>query len=468
MTNQQPNILFIVTDHQRADSLGMVQCGIEVTPNLNRLAAQGTVFTRAYNVSPICVPARTALATGIYPTANGVVFNDWRGQRAGDHKPIHQYLSEAGYDVAHIGIDHIKVNPPIRERVPFVKWVDNDDYARYLAEQGIDDTPPEGTATYKRRVLERHGETNNERHYSNTAVGDWPYPHEHFKDSYFCQEAIDFLESRTDAQREHPFALFLYLWAPHPPLRVPEPFASRFDPDDITLPANINKPANGEPANRRDGVPAQLAADVSEEQWRRVWAVHLGLVNMADAWIGRVLDSLSSTGLDTNTVTAFMSDHGDHLGQHGMYQKMEMYEQAVRVPMIFRSMTGDGQAVDTPVSHLDVMPTLLDFVGIAQPDNLDGHSLYPTITQGTSLPARPIFCQYSGNPTVGDIRRAVITEQYKYIYDPDDVPELYDLVNDPLEMQNLAAEEQLSGIVSQLHLLLQLWAKTHDDWVDYE
>ena len=85
----KPNILFIMTDHQRADSIGMVQAGTQVAPNLDRLASQGTVFSRAYNTCPLCAPARTALATGKYPTNNGIVFNDWRGIRAGDHKPIH-------------------------------------------------------------------------------------------------------------------------------------------------------------------------------------------------------------------------------------------------------------------------------------------------------------------------------------------------------------------------------------------
>ncbi|MEM7126721.1 MAG: sulfatase-like hydrolase/transferase [Chloroflexota bacterium] len=462
---ERPNILFIVTDHQRADSLGMVQCGVEVTPNLNRLASQGTVFSRAYNASPICVPARTALATGIYPTANGVVFNDWKGQRAGDHQPIHQYLSEGGYDVAHIGIDHIKVNPPIRQRVPFAKWIDNGDYAQYLANQGIDDTPPEGMDAYKRRVFEKQDGTRVEASYSNTHVNEWPFPSEHFKDSYFCQEATEFLQTRSTESPARPFALFLYLWAPHPPLRVPEPFASRFDPGQIELPANVNRPAQNEPTNRREGVPAQLAADVSLDQWRTVWAAHLGLVNLADEWIGRVLSTLESTGFNDNIVTAFMSDHGDHLGQHGLYQKMEMYEQAIRVPMVFCGPTILAQTIDSPVSHLDVVPTLLDFAGIAKPHTLDGRSLFPPLVDGEHLPATSIFCQYSGNPTVGDIRRAVITERYKYVYDPDDMAELYDLGNDPLEMENLAADPSHHDTVQALHAQCNAWALAHNDWI---
>lgn len=441
----------------------MVQAGIMVTPNLNRLAAQGATFSLAYNASPICVPARTALATGIYPTRNGVVFNDWQGSRAGDFKPIHQYLAEAGYTVAHIGIDHIKVNPPIRERVAFRTWIDNGDYAQYLTDLGLDDTPPEGMDPFKREVVEKQGDGRIRASYSNTHVAEWPFPAEHFKDSYFCRQAIDFLQEPHD----QPFALFLYLWAPHPPLRVPEPYASRFAPEAIDLPNNVGIPAKGEPANRRQGMPAQLAEGISLAQWRAVWAAHLGLVNLADAEIGRILDLLDDTGLATNTVITFLSDHGDHLGQHAMYQKMEMYEQAIRTPLIIRVPGATPRVIPTPVSHLDLVPTLLDTANIPVPDDLDGISLHAAITDGRPLPNRPIFCQYSGNPTVGDIRRAVITERYKYIYDPTDVAELYDLETDPLEMENLADDSSFAEVVEELHTSGKAWAELHGDWVTF-
>lgn len=457
------NLLFIMTDHQRADSIGMVQAGVEVTPNLNRLAAEGTVFTRAYTTSPLCVPARTALATGKYPTKNGVVFNDWRGIRAGDHKPIHQFLAESGYDVAHIGVHHIRVKPTIQRRVPFVKWLDNSDYNRYLVEKGIDVTPPEGTDAFKREVIENQNGKPVRVKYSNTRCALWGHPAEHFKDIYFCREAIEFLKGR----RENPFALFLYLWAPHPPLIVPEPYASTFDPEKLDLPPNVGLISDGEPSNRRRGIAAQLAEGISEWEWRRVWAAHLGLVRLADAGIGEVLKALEETGQKGGTVILFTVDHGDHLGQHRMYQKMEMYEPAVRVPLILRAPGCPHRSFDRPVSHLDVMPTLLDLLDIEAPDDLDGDSLSESVISGTPPPDKPVFCQYSGNPTIGDIRRAVITRRYKYIYDPDDIPELYDLVDDPLEMHNLAGDIKYLEVVQRLHEIGRSWAEDHGDWVEF-
>jgi arylsulfatase A-like enzyme len=461
MADQRPNLLFIMTDHQRADSLKMVQAGLEVTPNLNRLASQGTAFSRAYNTCPLCVPARTALATGKYPTSNGVVFNDWRGVRAGDHRPFHQVLAQAGYDVGHIGVHHIRVRPELRERVSFVRWVDNDDYARYLGGQGLDAVPPESRQAFRKRVVERQEGASVEMGYSNTRTSVWPHAAEHFKDSYFCQQGVAFLQG----QRDRPFALFVYLWAPHPPLWVPEPFASLFPADTINLPVNVGVRSEGEPPGRRRGIAAQLGEDVSARQWREVWAAHLGLVHMADAGIGRMLRALQASGHDDDTVVVFTVDHGDHLGQHRMYQKMEMYEQAIRVPLIVRAPGARPQACDTPVSHLDVVPTLCDLMGLGKPDDLEGISIADTVLSGRPPLERSLFCQYSGNPTVGDIRRTAITRRFKYTYTPGDMPELYDLVDDPLEMRNIVADPAYASVVKELHQAARSWAESHGDWV---
>jgi arylsulfatase A-like enzyme len=463
MASRGPNLLFIMTDHQRADSLDMVQAGIEVTPNLNRLASQSTVFSRAYNTCPLCAPARTALATGKYPTSNGIVFNDWRGIRAQDHVPIHQCLAEAGYEVGHVGVHHIRVRPAIDERLSFSTWIDNADYARYLAQVGIQEWPPGSRDGYRRQVVERQGDDAVPVGYSNTRAALWPYAGELYKDSYFCQRAIEFLQQRGN----EPFALFVYLWAPHPPLRVPAPFASLFPPDELALPENVGCPAEGEPASRRLGIAAQLAEDVSIEEWRAVWAAHLGLVTMADDGIGRLLGALASGGHEEDTVVVFTVDHGDHLGQHRMYQKMEMYEQAIRVPLIVRVPGGEPHVYDTPVSHLDVVPTVIDLLESKMPADLEGVSHGTSVRSGIAPVDRPVFCQYSGNPTVGDIRRTVVAGGLKYTYTPGDTPELYDLGRDPLEMHNLGTDPAYAGEVKELRRECAAWAESHGDWVTF-
>ncbi|NOY80944.1 MAG: sulfatase-like hydrolase/transferase [Kiritimatiellaeota bacterium] len=465
MPEQPLNLLFVMTDHQRADSIGAVQSGVEVTPNLNRLASAGVWFQRAYTTCPLCVPARTALATGVYPTQNGVVCNDWSGASAGNFPPLHELLAAAGYDVGHIGVHHIRVRPDLRRRVEFAFWVDSGDYRRHMAALGLDVAPEGGSRMFQREVTELQDGRLVRQWYSSTRTAVWPYAAEHFLDAYYCRRAVDWL------RRPHPrpFALFLYLWAPHPPLRVPEPFASIFAPDRIDLPANVGRPALNEPAGRRASMPAQLAEGLDEAAWRRVWAAHLGLVNLADQGIGSVLRALDASGLASRTLTVFTVDHGEHLGQHAMYQKMEMYEPAVRVPLIIR-LPGAWTGVSAvPVSHLDVVPTVCDCLGLSRPDApSDGESLGPTVEQGLPPHARPVFLQYSGNATRGVIRRAVVHGRWKYVYTPDDAPELFDLEDDPLETLNVAGCPENAARLIRLHRLVRRWHRARRDWVSYE
>jgi arylsulfatase A-like enzyme len=246
---------------------------------------------------------------------------------------------------------------------------------------------------------------------------------------------------------------------------VPEPYASLFPPEKLDLPANVGCPSEGEPPVYRTGVPAQLAAGVTPEDWRRVWAAHLGLVRLADAGIGHVLDAVQEGGYRNDTLSLFTTDHGEHLGQHGMYQKMEMYDQALRVPLVFAGPGVRAQSVHVSVSHLDVMPSLLDLIGIECPDDLDGLSLVPALLEGASPPQRPVFAQYSGNPVTGDIRRCVVSKGYKYVWSPPDGRELYDLAADPLEMNNLAGSAGHQAKLQGLHDQCCRWAAQHSDTV---
>ena len=452
-----------MADHQRADSLGMVQAGVQATPALKHLAARAAVFSRAYSTCPLCVPARTALFTGKYPTANGVVYNDWTGETAGDHKPLQQCLHEAGYDVAHVGVHHIRVRPGLRERVPFCLWVDESDHRRYLAERGLEPMPAEAAGAFRRGILEMQEGELTRVEYSNTRTAVWPHAAEHFKDAYWCRRAVEFLR----APRARPFALFLFLWAPHPPLILPEPYASMFDPGALELPANVGAPAEGEPPGRRRGIAAQLAEGVTMGEWRRVWAAHLGLVRLADDGIGQVLQALEEQGFVEDTLVVFTVDHGEHLGQHAMYQKMEMYEPAIRVPLLLHVPGAGPQAFGAPVSHLDMMPTLLELLGLDAPKAMDGVSLASSVRDGAEPPARAVYSQYSGNPTPGLMRRAVVTRRWKYVHDPDDAPELYDLEADPLEMRNLAGDPAHAETVARLHAVGRDWAAAHGDRIPF-
>lgn len=459
-SSDTPNLLFLMTDHQRADSLGMTQAGVEVTPNLNRFTQESAAFTRAYNACPLCAPARTALATGKYPTNTGITVNDWAGENAGDNKPMHQFLAEAGFEVAHVGVHHVRVAPTLEERVPFARWYTDAEFRQDLMKEDIS-LRDRDISRFQQEVIENQLGEMVAASYSNTTVDVWPYGLDTFKDRCFAREAVDYLRRPPN----QPFALFVCLWAPHPPLELPEPYASMFDPDRLDLPSNVGVTANGEPPNRRQGMPAQLAEGLSEQQWRDVWAAHLGLTRLADDCIGDILSALDGSGQAEDTLVVFTSDHGDHLGQHRMYQKMEMYEQALHVPLAVGGPGVTPHTSDEVVSHLDLLPSLLEYFQIETPGDLDGQSILQSIQTDRPGPDRPVFSQYSGNKVLGNIRRAVVTRQHKYIFDPADVAELYDLQADPLEMHNLAADPEHASTVSELHALCESWGRAHNDWV---
>jgi arylsulfatase A-like enzyme len=151
-----------------------------------------------------------------------------------------------------------------------------------------------------------------------------------------------------------------------------------------------------------------------------------------------------------DTAVLFTVDHGGHLGQHRLYQRMEMYEPAARIPLIVSVPGAETRQFDAPVSHLDVMPTLHELLGLDVPGGFDGVSLARSVLEGAP-PERPVLSQFSGGPDAGFLRRAVITRCYRYIFAPNEWRELYDLDKDPLEMENLADEPAFADTEAELH-----------------
>lgn len=453
--NKKPNLVLFMTDHQRYDVIGMIQCGREVTPNLNRLAEDGIRFERAYDTCPLCVPARTALATGIYPTETGVVFNDWNGISAGDYETIHKALQNAGYRVGHVGVDHIRVQTPMREQgLDF--FINQNDYEKWAATQGIITKRMEKQLT---RVKEEIDGKYIEKIYSGHQVTKWNYDIEQFKDYYFKEQALEFLKEKT----EEPFALFVYLWAPHPPLKVPEPYYSMYDPQMLILPDNVGVAAEMEPVLRRKGVPAQLADGVTMAEWRQTWAAHMGLTTMADTFLGEIVDELKKQGLYENTCVLVTSDHGENLGQHNMYQKMEMYEEAVHVPFVIKLPGVAHGRIEEVISHLDIYPTFCELAGI-NPGMKDGVSLLPIIECKKGDENRIVYAQYSGNPGYGTVRRAAISKKYKYVYDGNYEHELYDLENDLHEMHNVADDKMYQEILEMMYTACRTYHENRKDY----
>jgi arylsulfatase A-like enzyme len=439
------HLLFITTDHQRADSLDMVQCGREVTPFLNGLAGGSVRFGRAYTACPLCRPARTALATGRRPSATGVTTN-FGFPRPARVPALHDLLSEAGYTLMHAGKQHISLEPDLRERVDFAAFLGPQDHRDACQAQGIDFPDYCRRPGFKAPVTEPIGGQPSPRVYSSVGTEAWPFAQALFLDIFWRDRLVRALRA-LPASPDRPLAVFLNLWCPHPPLFCPEPWFSRFDPERIELPAHIGVPAEGEPADRRSGPAAQLAQGVDEAQWRRVWSAHLGLVSMADELAGSVVRLFRERGWWDDTLTVFTTDHGDHLGEHAMYQKMECYESAVRIPLLVHGAGIPAARVTTPVSHLDVLPTLTRLLGLRHPDPgaLEGEDLL-----GLGTEDREVAIEYNGNWGPGLLRRCILNRREKLILDGSGETEYFDLEDDPRERVNRSRDPRCAAAVERL------------------
>ena len=362
---------------------------------------------------------------------------------------IHERLASAGYTLGHTGMDHVRLGKRLRERADFAVWLDEEDHEKHLKEKGCDMSALEASGPFRKKVSEQINGEKVMTDYSTPHAAEWPFAREDFRDEFFVRRAEEAIGEF--GQQEAPFALFVNLWAPHPPFYVPPEVMNVFPPDQIELPPNVGQIASGEPANRREGIAAQLAEGVDEAAWRRAWSAHLGLTHLVDEWVGRLLASLAQHGVAEDTLVVFTSDHGDHLGQHAMYQKMELYDQASRVPLIVR---GPGvvpaQTILPPVSHLDLVPTVLAMTGNTGTDDLDGRSLAATLRGDEPLSEEPVFTQFTGNNAPSVARHGVIFRGHKLIVDTVGGSELYDLEHDSLEMTNRCGDPAKAMIEAEL------------------
>ncbi|MCX6910965.1 MAG: sulfatase-like hydrolase/transferase, partial [Verrucomicrobia bacterium] len=417
-TAKQPaNILFLITDQQTVSALSCAGNPHVNTPNLDRLAARGVRFEKSYCTYPLCCPSRGSLFTSRMPHELGIYGNSdaelsWKGVPT-----MGELFSAAGYETAYAGKWHLQVAFPAFKsgRMP-----------------GFDVLPLAGRDPHK---VDKDKEGKGLTVDPNTA-----------------DAAIKFLRQ----PHQKPFLLVASVLNPHDICEYPECAALRkMLPDDPAKlpPARPNLRAT-------DALPsgvkqfAQRHADWTERQWREYLWVYYRLVEIADAEVGRVLAALDQAGLNSNTVVVFTADHGEMMGSHQMVTKQKLYEEAAAVPLIVAPPAAKP-AVDSQhfVSGLDILPTLLDYAGIAAPSSLEGRSLRPLV-EGKPVPWREYVASECSS---GGDARMIRTARYKYIAfaSGEDREQFFDMEKDPGEIKNLIADSALSGEVARHRGLLQ-------------
>jgi len=296
-------------------------------------------------------------------------------------------------------------------------------------------------------------------------------PEAYCKPSYLAGEACRFIEK--NAQR--PFALFIGFLEPHMPFFGPRD--DQYDPDTIPLPPNFDHPPGPEQSakdrnrvEQRAGYKAHLGTeDPTEEDWRKLTARYWGLVSQVDTAVRRILEALERSGAEDDTLVVFTSDHGDQMGSHRMIAKGTQYEESIRVPLLLRlpGHARNGSRIEHPVSQIDLLPTLLDYLGQPVPDALDGFSLRGVLDRAEAPPAPDVFVEWSPmNPKSPDdvpIRTVITPDLWKFNWRGEKENELYQLAKDPYETSNLAARPEHRGRIEEMKKRIEHWQERTKD-----
>ena len=455
----QPNILFVMTDQQRSDTIGALGNPIVRTPVLDSLAETGAAFTNCYTPSPVCVAARSATITGTPPHLNGCTGNNESplGMRS-----IMQVLSEGGYQTH--GIAKMHFNPTVDAmwgfesrdiseegaRQPHVR----NDFHDYLSENGFG------------HVLEPQG-MRSEMYYL-PQPSQLPARHHHT--TWVADRAIDFLKRRD---RERPFFLWTSFIKPHPPFEAPTPWNKLY------------RAAGMPPPQRPEGFEGLLNywnhdqnrykyrdKGYDEMLFRAMKAMYYACISFIDFNLGRVLEALGDE--IENTLIVFTADHGELLGDYGSVGKRSMLNPAVKVPLLLRGPgIAPNQRIDTPVSLLDVFPTFAAAADADEaPPSPEGSDLRDIAAGKTERDF--VFSQFSE----GDTGLYMIAgRELKYVYSAADKAEwLFDLRVDPAETVNWAGNPLYEGRLTDMRtrLIGRFEADGYDkavkdgDWREYD
>ena len=419
MTNA-PNILVIMCDSARHDAFGCRGNRWIRTPHLDKLAAEGTVFTHAFTPIGLCHPSRACIDTGLHAHVNGQIQNStWgRPDPFGLRKEFPSYvglLKATGYRTGYTGQQHLRQE--LFEDVVPGAWT-------AFKAAGLSETP------------------RGDRPQRPPFFGEFALPEEQHRDAFTMRGALELL--RRYACKSQPWLLQCEYDGRHPPSYLPAKFARMYDPDGAPKPPNFDDSGEGTPAIHRRYRARQMP-EPSNETWRRLVAHYAGYITMLDSFTGQILDELERLGMAENTLVLFTSDHGETADAHGIPTKYPtMYDDVLRVPLIVRwpGHVRAGAVEDAFISHIDLLPTLVEIAGGKPPEPLHGRS-WAALTRGEPLvqPRRAIYGQLHGwgGPTWYSLRM-VRDLRWKYAYSPFVDDELYDLESDPHEIHNLAAQ----------------------------
>ena len=357
------NILFLMTDQQRWDAMGS-SGGWVNTPNLDRIAAEGTRFSCCVTTSPICVPARVTLATGQYPHNNGV-WNHMPYTVPAESNSWIREIRNLGYRTSLFGKTHLHPHggTDLREKEDLLHAYGLDDVDEIGGPRASTTGMSHMVAIWQEKgLLQSYQDDFKER------AATKPYlvrpsvlPFELYYDTYVGQQAKSYLSSYD---RDESWFCWVSWGGPHQPWDTPEPYASMYEPASMPPPAS-HEPGASRPQGQVDRMMANNSPAFEEGEVGALRADYAGSVSLIDEQIGEILDVIEARGELDSTIIAFTSDHGEMNGDHGLIAKSNFYDGAVRVPMIVRTPSADNSDIvnNSPVELVDLGPTLVELAG---------------------------------------------------------------------------------------------------------
>lgn len=487
----KPNILLITTDQQHWDTIGAFNDEIS-TPNLDRLVKEGTTFSRAYCPNPTCTPSRSSMITGTYPSQHGAY--SLGTKLLEDRHTVGEDLGQSGYQTALIGKAHLQPLAsteeytsleayPILQDLGFWNQFHGPFYGFDHVELARNHVNEAHAGQHYALWMEEKG-CSNWRDYFLPPTGTmdpsarykWPIPEKYHYNTWIA-ERTNAMIKEYHKERES-FFLWASFFDPHPPYLVPEPWDEMYDPDQLTVPEvtpgeHKNNPQHFQMTQEEHpdfseyqeskfgSIGYHSHAHVTKGEAGKNMAVYYGMISMLDKYVGEVLDQLDELGQEENTLVVFTTDHGQLFGQHGLHDKGGFhYEDLLKLPFIVRypDHVPAGRTCDAMQSLVDLAPTFLSFAGTDIPHSMTGVD-QREVWLGNKNKARDhIICEYRTQPTKVH-QKTYVNERYKItVYYNQTYGELFDLQEDPGEINNLWDDPDAASLKSKL-LLKYAWAE---------
>jgi len=435
------NVLFIAVDDMNND-LGCYGHALVKSPNIDRLAARGVRFDRAYCQFPLCSPSRSSVLTGLRPDATRVFDLKYHfRQGLPDVVTLPQMFMKNGYYVARVGKMYHYGNPGdigtagLDDRVSWKERLNPAGRDKTALEPDImNHTPKRGLGSSMSFLADPTG----------TDL-------EH-TDGKVAAQAIALMEKH----KNEPFFIGAGFYKPHCPYVTPKKYFDLYRMEDITLPPITTNTPGDYPALALSAYKPWPYIGATPDQTREAKRAYYAAISFVDMQVGRLLDAVDRLGLRDNTVIVFWSDHGYHLGEHGLWFKQSCFEESARVPLIISvpGLKSAGQASPRMAELVDLYPTLADVAGLTPPAGLQGFSLRPLLLNPTAKWEHPAYTQVRRPQGPG---HSVRTERWRYTQWVRGThgDELYDHEKDPQELHNLAALPEYAATVAQMKALLQ-------------